>query len=67
MPLTNILYVGDSRTADVIGAKHAGMYSAWVNRRGASYHPKDGEARLYEPDFEITGLAELLSIVDAGS
>jgi len=67
VPLTNILYVGDSRTADVIGAKHAGMYSAWVNRRGDSYHPKDGEARQYEPDFEVANLTELLSIVDANS
>lgn len=65
VPHTGVLYVGDSRTADVIGAKHAGMYSAWVNRRGAAYHPKDGEPRLYEPDFEITHLADLLEIVDA--
>jgi len=65
LPLTNILYVGDSRTADVIGAKHAGMYSAWVNRRGVPYHPKDGEARQYEPDFEIASLLELSGILDA--
>jgi len=64
LPHTSILYVGDSRTADVIGAKHAGMHSAWVNRRGGSYHPANGEARAYEPDFEISNLAELLSIVD---
>jgi 2-haloalkanoic acid dehalogenase type II len=65
VPHPNILYVGDSRTADVIGARHAGMYAAWVNRSGASYHPKDGEARLYEPDFEIANLAELLEIFNA--
>jgi len=67
VPLTNILYVGDSRTADVIGAKHAGMYSAWVNRRGVPYQAKEGEARLYEPDFVLANLEELLSIVHANS
>jgi 2-haloalkanoic acid dehalogenase type II len=61
----NILYVGDSRTADVIGAKHAGMHSAWVNRRGQPYHHKEGEPHLYEPDFEIGELGELLRILDA--
>lgn len=64
VPHTSILYVGDSRTADVIGAKHAGMLSAWVNRSGQPYHPANGEARLYEPDFEISALDGLLRILD---
>jgi 2-haloalkanoic acid dehalogenase type II len=61
----NILYVGDSRTADVIGAKHAGMQSAWVNRRGQLYHHKEGEPHPYEPDFEVADLGGLLRIIDA--
>lgn len=64
VPHTSILYVGDSRTADVIGAKHAGMYSAWVNRSGGSYHPPSGVPRPYEPDFEVQNLRELLRIFD---
>jgi 2-haloalkanoic acid dehalogenase type II len=64
VPHTSILYVGDSRTADVFGAKHAGMFSAWVNRKGAVYHHND-TPHPYEPDFEIASLEELLRIVDA--
>jgi hypothetical protein len=41
------------------------MQSAWVNRRGASYHPEDGAARPFEPDYEIAELNALLRIVDA--
>jgi 2-haloalkanoic acid dehalogenase type II len=35
LPLESILYVGDSRLADIAGAKNAGMKAAWVNRKGA--------------------------------
>ena len=31
-----VLYVGDSQSADVLGAKNAGMPVAWVNRDGSS-------------------------------
>ena len=62
IPLANTLYVGDSRLADVIGAKHAGMQSAWVNRNG-----KDGWQRVaehdYDPDFEVSSLDGLLDIL----
>jgi putative hydrolase of the HAD superfamily len=64
VPHTSILYVGDSRTADVFGAKHAGMFSAWVNRKGAVYHHNE-TPHPYEPDFEIANLEDLLRIVDA--
>jgi 2-haloalkanoic acid dehalogenase type II len=64
LPLTTILYVGDSRTADVIGSKHAGMRSAWINRRGLAFHPTEGEARPFEPDYEMGTLEDLLSIVE---
>ncbi len=36
LPLENLLYVGDSRFADVAGAKNAGMHAAWINRKGAA-------------------------------
>ena len=63
VPLTEIVYVGDSRTADVIGSKHAGMHSAWINRRGAAFND-DGREREFSPDFEISNLDELVSIID---
>ncbi len=63
VPLSEIVYVGDSRTADVIGSKHAGMYSAWINRRGTAYNDDDTE-RAFSPDFEISSLDELVGIID---
>jgi 2-haloalkanoic acid dehalogenase type II len=53
-----ILYVGDSRYSDVLGAKHAGMPMAWVNRPRYEL-PED----LPRPDYEIRSLADLLPIV----
>ena len=62
LPLENILYVGDSRLADVIGAKHAGMHAAWVNR-----NDKDGWKRPaeheFDPDFEVSSLDGLLDVL----
>ncbi|HZQ38412.1 MAG TPA: HAD-IA family hydrolase [Dehalococcoidia bacterium] len=55
LPPEQILYVGDSPVADVLGAKHAGMPVAWVNRYGAT-RPDNVPA----PDLEITDLRGLL-------
>jgi HAD superfamily hydrolase (TIGR01549 family) len=75
IPRESILYVGDSRFADVAGAKNAGMLAAWVNRKGRrplEAARQDGEARdrpggaqreLPPPDFEIESLEALLEIV----
>lgn len=53
-----VLYVGDSQSADVLGAKNAGMPMAWVNRDGSSLH--EGVPR---PDHEIASLADLLDLL----
>ena len=53
--LQEILYVGDSRYSDVLGAKNAGMPMAWLNRPGAEL--LEGVPR---PDREIQSLADLL-------
>jgi 2-haloalkanoic acid dehalogenase type II len=58
LDLEEILYVGDSRYSDVLGAKHAGMPMAWLNRPRAEL-PED----LPRPDYEIQSLAELLPLV----
>jgi putative hydrolase of the HAD superfamily len=62
LPPENILYVGDSRLADVIGAKNAGMQSAWVNRT-----EKDGWKRpaehQFDPDYEVTSLEGLFDVL----
>lgn len=50
-----VLYVGDSPYADVLGARHMGMPVAWVNRRGAPL-PK----RVPQPTVTVATLTGLL-------
>ncbi len=50
-----LLYVGDSPIADVLGARNAGLPVAWLNRYGATL-PDTVPA----PDLEITDLRGLL-------
>ncbi|HXH20923.1 MAG TPA: HAD family hydrolase [Dehalococcoidia bacterium] len=76
LPPETILYVGDSRFADIAGAKNAGMLAAWINRKGRrpleAAGRADGETLaqgqraqrdLPPPDFEIDTLEALLEIV----
>ncbi|WP_297066632.1 HAD family hydrolase [Thermococcus sp.] len=50
------LYVGDSLSQDVYGAKHVGMTAVWINREGAEgYHMAD---------YEIRTLHELRKIME---
>jgi len=54
----NILHIGDSHRADVMGAKNAGMSAAWLNRRSQKRRED-----LPPPDLEITDLRELLDFL----
>ncbi len=58
MPRHEVLYVGDSQSADVMGAKNAGMPVAWVNRDGSPL--KEG---VPQPDHEIASLSDLLDLL----
>ena len=53
----DLLLIGDSLSADILGANRAGITSCWFNPSGA---PLKGEAR---PDFEIARLADLEAIL----
>jgi len=53
-----VLYVGDSQSADVLGAKNAGLPVAWVNRDGSSL--REG---VPQPDHEIASLSDLLDLL----
>jgi 2-haloalkanoic acid dehalogenase type II len=59
----NVLYVGDSRVADVTGSKNAGMHAAWVNRgsdnKGASNWAGPQRSTV-EPDLEVSRLDGVL-------
>ena len=54
------LYVGDTLLDDVHGAKLAGMPAAWLNRNGADRDPE-----LLAPDYEVTGLNELMEVLES--
>jgi 2-haloacid dehalogenase len=54
-----IVYVGDSHFADVLGAKHAGLRVAWLNREGRPL--PEGVPR---PDLEVRSLSELAPLLD---
>jgi len=50
------LYVGDSLTQDVYGAKHVGMKAVWINRDGLDgYHMADYEIRTLHELRKILG------------
>jgi 2-haloalkanoic acid dehalogenase type II len=57
-----VLYVGDSRLADVTGAKNAGLRAAWVNRKRNS-EPSAAGRSLLQPDYEVQTLDELVDVL----
>jgi 2-haloalkanoic acid dehalogenase type II len=59
---SRILYVGDSRLADVTGAKNAGMKAAWVNRKRNTEWTASGRS-LLEPDYEVPSLDALIDVL----
>lgn len=61
LPPAVVLYVGDSPIADVLGANHAGLPVAWLNRYAAKL-PED----VPSPDLEITDLRGLLPHLPGG-
>lgn len=56
--LERSMYVGDSPSTDVAGAKNAGMVAVWADLEGQSY-----PAGVVAPDFTITSLAQMIEIV----
>jgi 2-haloacid dehalogenase len=53
-----VLYVGDSPLADLLGAHAAGLATAWINRPGAKLPDK-----IPAPDVELHDLRDLLTIL----
>lgn len=53
----NVLMVGDNLMTDILGASRAGIKSVWINR-----HNKERNEVI--PDYEITRLDELFSILE---
>ncbi len=59
VPPAACMFVGDSQYDDVHGAHTAGMRTVWLNRSGT---PLDTHLSL--PDYQVTGLAEVLDILE---
>lgn len=53
------LHVGDHPECDVIGAKEAGLCTAWMNRAGGSWPD-----HLHEPDAIVATVSELHAILE---
>jgi len=56
---SDCLYVGDSYTNDIVGAKTAGMQACWLNRE--SLEPENIDVQA---DFVVTNLVELNEILE---
>lgn len=54
-----LLYVGDDPVIDVVGARDAGLRSAWMNRRGHDWPDHAGG----RPAVELRGLSQLVELL----
>jgi putative hydrolase of the HAD superfamily len=59
IPPQECLYVGDSCTNDIVGARNAGMQTCWLNRKQKNLNNKDQRA-----DLIITGLEKLGELLE---
>lgn len=60
VPPAQILHVGDDAELDVVGARRAGLRTAWINRHGAVWPPELGTG----PDLELPDLGALADWLD---
>ena len=58
-----VLYVGDSPQADVLGARHAGLRVAWVRRGGDGYEWPEDYPR---PDHAVDSLTAAAAVLGVG-
>ena len=58
---TEILHVGDDPDMDMVGARHAGLRTAWINRRGEPWPAALGAA----PELDLPDMGVLADWLDA--
>jgi len=58
-----ILHVGDDPALDVVGAREAGLRTAWINRRGEPWPAVLGEP----PELDLRDMTALADWLDAGA
>ena len=56
---SDILFVGDTFDADIIGAKSVEMLTAWLNKGKKISFEKDKG-----PDFEIRDVTEVIDLIN---
>jgi HAD superfamily hydrolase (TIGR01662 family) len=62
-PSTSIM-VGDTLTADILGAQKSGLRSVWITRR--ANRPENARVQsLVIPDWKVTQLSELVPLLDS--
>ena len=62
-PATSIM-VGDTLTADILGAQKSGLRAVWITRR--ANRPENAQVQsLVIPDWKITQLTELVLLLDS--
>jgi len=54
VPPQHVLYIGDSPRADILGARNAGMLTAWINRSTTPWPPSTPP-----PDLEVREITDL--------
>jgi putative hydrolase of the HAD superfamily len=59
LPPREILHVGDDPQLDVVGAREAGLRTAWINRTGATW------VHGAKPDVVVHDLGELADLLDS--
>jgi putative hydrolase of the HAD superfamily len=58
LAMAEVLYVGDDPALDVVGARDAGMRTAWINRTASPW------PEAFEPaDFVVTSLTDLAGVL----
>lgn len=58
---TEAVMVGDDLEADIRGAKNAGLYAIWINRRAGD---RTDDPPQTQPDASLTSLSELPALLD---
>lgn len=61
VPVERILHVGDDPRMDIVGAREAGLRTAWINRSGKPWPTSLGPA----PDLDLPDMTALADWLDA--
>jgi len=64
LPAREVVMVGDTLSADVLGANRMGIYSVWITRRANTAANREFEAEI-KPKAALSSLAELPQLLNS--